>query len=387
VKKSPFGEASRWLVVVAACHGAAGKQAAPEVTRTGVVTRGDVSDRVVLTGDLRAPSSVDLTAPRTETWQIAIRWLAKDGAEVKAGERVLEFDNSSVTSKLEEKRLALIEAEMAFRSARDLSAIETETKKNALEQHRVALEKARVRADVPEDLISRREFQERQLQKKQMQAEVTKAETEYVAQQSEAKLDLEVKQIELDKAKRAIETAEKTIGELVLRAPKDGVVVIGDHPWEGRKFHENDQAQPGWAIVSMPDITLPMEVRSDLSDVDDGRVTLGMTGACTLDAYPSDPIACAITQMTPVARPKGESSPRRAFSVRLSLAKTDAARMRPGMSVKIVLPHESAKAALLVPRGAVLGKDVKLGACDAQHCVVESGLREGEQVVLGGAGS
>ena len=69
-----------------------------EVTRTGVVTRGDLADRVVLTGDLRAPSSVDLTAPRTETWQIAIRWLAKDGAEVKAGDRVLEFDNSAVTA-------------------------------------------------------------------------------------------------------------------------------------------------------------------------------------------------------------------------------------------------------------------------------------------------
>jgi len=161
--------------------------------------------------------------------------------------------------------------------------------------------------------------------------------------------------------------------------------VIGDHPWEGRKFHENDQVQPGWPIVSMPDITLPMEVRSDLSDVDDGRVSVGTTGTCTLDAYPNDPIACAITDMTPVARPKGESSPRRAFSVRLSLAKTDATRMRPGMSVKIVLPHASAKAALLVPRGAVLGKDVKLGACDAQNCVVESGLREGEHVVLGAA--
>ena len=54
------------------------------------------------------------------------------------------------------------------------------------------------------------------------------------------------------------------------------------------------------------------------------------------------------------------------------------------MSVKIVLPRPPLKAALLVPRGAVLGKDVKLGACDAQHCVVESGLHEGDHVVLGG---
>ena len=374
-----------WLLALAACHGAAAKQATREVTRTGTVTRGDLNDRVILTGDLRAPSSIDLTSPRTENWMIAIRWLAKDGAEVKAGDRVLEFDNTAVTSTLEQKKLQLIEAEMAYRSAKDLSAIETETKKNALDQHRVALDKARVKADVPEDLVSKREFQERQLAKKQMEAEVKKAESEFIAQGQEAKLDLEVKQIELDKAKRAIDVAEKTINDLVLKAPKDGVVIIDDHPWEGRKFHENDQVQPGWAIVSMPDITQPMEVRSQLSDVDDGRVTVGMTGSCTLDAYPADPIQCAVLDITPVARPtKNENSQRREFAVRLSLQKTDPARMRPGMSVKIELPRPSAKAALLVPRGAVLAKDVKLGACDAQRCVVESGLKEGDTVMLGG---
>ncbi|HEX7704326.1 MAG TPA: hypothetical protein VF403_26475 [Kofleriaceae bacterium] len=370
------------LVALAACHGAAQKQTGhEEVARTGVVTRGDLADRVVLTGDLRSSSSIDLAAPRTENWQIAIRWIAKDGAEVKAGERVLEFDNSAVTAQLEQKRLALIEAEMGSRSARDLTVIETETKKNALEQHRVAVEKARVRVDVPEDLLSKREFQERGLQKKQMEAEVKKAESEYVAQQSEAKLDLEVKQIELDKAKRAIETADKTIAALVLTAPKDGVIVINDHPWEGRKYHEGDQVQAGWAVVSMPDITQPMEVRSELSDVDDGRIALGETGSCVLDAYPNDPIACKVVDLTPVARPKGENSPRRAFSLRLSLGKTDA-RMRPGMSVKIVMPRPPVTGKLLVPRGAVVGKDVALGACDAQHCVVESGLHEGDHVVI-----
>ncbi|MEO6775664.1 MAG: hypothetical protein ABI467_22070 [Kofleriaceae bacterium] len=372
------------LIACAACHGAVAQQAAHEATRTAKVTRGDLHDRVVLTGDLRAPSSVDLTAPRTETWMIAIRWLAKDGAEVKAGDRVLEFDNTAVTSTLEQKKLQLIEAEMAFRSAKDLSAIETETKANALAQHRVALDKARVKADVPPDLVSKREFQERQLAKKQMEAEVEKAAREAVAQAQEAKLDLEVKQIELDKAKRAIDTAEKTIADLVMTAPKDGVVVVDDHPWEARKFHENDQVQPGWPIVSMPDITRPMEVRTELSDVDDGRVTVGMTGACTLDAYPADPIACAVLDITPVARPMGENSQRRMFTVRMSLQNTDPARMRPGMSVKIELPRPGPKGALLVPRGAVLAQGVKLGACDAQHCVVESGLHEGDTVMLGG---
>jgi len=370
-----------WVVVLAAC-GHTDHRAAVEVTRTGVVTRGDLADRVVLTGDLRSAASVDLAAPKSETWQVAIRWLAKDGSEVKAGDRVVEFDNSSVVAQLEQKRLALMEAQMSFHSAQDLAKIDIETKKNTLEQHRVAFEKARVRSDVPEDLISKREFQDRQLQKKQMEAEVVKADAEYAAQQQESKLDLEVKQIDLDKAKRAIDSAEESIRNFSVVAPKDGVVVIADHPWENRKWHESDQVQAGWTVVTMPDISKPMIVRSELSDVDDGRIAIGEAGTCVLDAYPNDQIACIVKAITPVARPKGEESPRRAFSVQLTLGKTDPNRMRPGMSVKIVLPRPPVKNALLVPRGAVVDPAVKLGACDAQHCVVESGLREGESVVI-----
>jgi len=51
-----------------------------------------------------------------------------------------------------------------------------------------------------------------------------------------------------------------------------------------------------------------MEVRSELSDVDDGRIDVGETGTCVLDAYPDDPIACTVAGITPVARIKGQNS-------------------------------------------------------------------------------
>ena len=65
-------------------------------------------------------------------------------ARVKAGDRVLAFDNSAVTSDLEEKQLALLEAQMTLQTARDVSAMETENKANELAQHQVALDKAKV---------------------------------------------------------------------------------------------------------------------------------------------------------------------------------------------------------------------------------------------------
>jgi len=309
--------------------------------------------------------------------------MAEDGTTVKAGDRVLEFDNSAFATSLDQKKIALREAEMAAAGAHDMGAIETETKQVELRQHQIGLAKASVKADVPQDLLAGRDAQERQLEKKRAQVALDKAELDLSAQKQETNLEQRVKTIEVEKARRAIEAAEKSIGELVVIAPRDGILVIDDHPWEGRKFHIGDTVQPGMTIMSLPDLAKGMEVHAELSDVDDGRVAIGMTGTCTLDAYPTDAIACKVEQLTPVARPKGgRGSLRRAFAIVLSLPKADVTRMRPGMSVKIELPREPQTNVLVVPRGAKLPAGAVLGACDEQVCAVKGGLGEGDRVPL-----
>jgi hypothetical protein len=392
----------RWLIVLAACHGASSERATTEPVQLDTVKRARVVDRVLLTGELHAANSVDLAVPRTEAWQQVIKWMAEDGIQVKKGDRVLEFDTSTVASKMEEKKLALVDAEMTLATARAMSAIEIETKQVELAQHKIALEKASAKADVPADLLSVRDAQDRQLDKKRMQVAVDKATQDFAAQQLQTELDLRVKQIDVDKAKRAIEASEHSLGDLVVMAPRDGLLVVDDHPWEGRKYHVGDTVWPGMRIVSLPDPAGGMEVLAELSDVDDGRVLVGDTATCTLDAYPNEALACKVERLTPVARSRnGRESLRRAFEVVLSLEKTatDEARMRSGMSVKVELVRAPVES-VVVPRGAVVmdGRDpkatrvrlasgdlrpVELGACDAQRCAVTKGIAEGEQVRVG----
>lgn len=399
---------ARWLVCLlgcAACGGEVTLPAADEPVRTVKVARGEVIDRELITGELRAASSISLTVPRTDAFQLTIRWLAEDGAIVKAGDKVLEFDNSAVTAQLAEKHLQMLEAAMTLRSTQDLLAIETETKATELRQRQIALDKATVLANVPAELLPGRDAQERQLAKKRAEVAVAKAEHELDAQRKQAALELRIKQIEHDKARRAIEAAEKTIADLVLTAPRDGLIVVEDHPWGlGRKIRIGDVVHPGASVASLPDLSQAMTVHAELSDVDDGRVAVGMTGTCTLDAYPGDPVACTVKDLTPVARSKGEGSLRRTFSIVLQLASTDPARMRPGMSVKVVLPARTLANAVAVPRGAIVPpapgdaegaarvrmasgelRPVTLGVCGAQTCAVEAGVADGDVVAIGGS--
>ncbi|NVB79524.1 MAG: hypothetical protein HOV81_14100 [Kofleriaceae bacterium] len=389
------------VLALAACSGESGKRSSSSIEKARIATvkRGEVTDRVIITGALFATSAEELRTPRTDAWELPIRWMAEDGTVVKAGERALEFDNSQFTATLEEKKLALQEAESGLRTFADVSALELAQKQFTLEANRVALDKAKVLASVPADLLPARTAQERQLEQKRAQAAVETAEKELASAKATAQLDLKVKQIELEKARTEIENAEKAISALLLKAPRDGIIVIGEHPWEGRKFQIGDTVQPGWTIVSLPDFGSGMEVRAGLSDVDDGRVSIGMKGTCTLDAFPADALPCMVKELMPVATEEGRSL-RRAFSIVLTLDKVDQERMRPGMSVKVEL-HRQPEAGIVVPRGAVVfakgsktarvqlasggTREVELGSCDAKSCIVAKGIGDGESVRIGGA--
>jgi multidrug efflux pump subunit AcrA (membrane-fusion protein) len=390
-----------WILALVACGGGESRSTytATLEQRAATIAQGEIKERVLLTGELRAGSATDLTVPKTDVWELTIRWMAEDGAQVKAGERVLEFDNSAFTTGLVQKQIAVIEAASAARTYRDVSGMAASVKQHELQQAQVAVEKAKLLASVPADLLPQRTVQDRQLEKTRAELALTKVEKDVTTEKQASALEAKVKQIELEKTRRAVETAEKAISELVLKAPKDGAISVGTHPWEGRRFQVGDTVQPGFVIVTLPDFSQPMEVKAELSDVDDGRVAIGQKGKCTLDAYPQEPLPCEVKELAPVARTRQRQSLRRNFAVSLSIPNKDPERMRPGMSVKIELDGPK-KSGLVAPRSALLfgneranngGKaalrlangemrEVKVAGCDAQQCVIESGASLGETV-------
>ena len=120
---------------------------------------------------------------------------------------------------------------------------------------------------------------------------------------------------------------------VALRAPSDGIFVIAEHPWEGRKLEVGDNVWIGMAVARLPDLE-KMKVNALLSDVDDGRVAVGMHANAILDAYPELVFLGVITDVSPVAREPSQHSFRRSFLVAMALDRTDP-RMLPGMSVRV----------------------------------------------------
>jgi multidrug efflux pump subunit AcrA (membrane-fusion protein) len=139
-----------------------------------------------------------------------------------------------------------------------------------------------------------------------------------------------------------------------------------------------------------PDLAA-MKVVARLSDVDDGRISVGDRTVCTLDAYPESTFAGRVTEIAPIAQEEREQSLRRSFRVEVALDESDPERMRPGMSVRVEVLPPKFEAVLIVPRVALdltaspprahladgSQAEVQLRSCTPMECVVADGVAEG----------
>lgn len=382
------------VLVAAAAAASACRHAAPaSAGRTDVVARKTVEDVFLLTGELQAVRSEELTVPRVEGFRVQVKWLVEDGAEVGAGESVADLDTSQVAQGLEEKRLRATEAQIALEGREASLAAEASQKRFDLDKADTDVEKARIEAAIPVELRSRKEWNEKQQVLRKAQADLEKARLAVTAFAQSSRADVAVLRIAADKAARDLHSAEESLGRLSLKAPRAGIAILGRAPNEDRPLQVGDTLWPGLRVVSLPDLET-MEVVALLPAVDDGRVAPGQPARVVLDTDLARAFRGRVEEVSAVAQAGREEG---GFQVRISLEETDRAVMRPGLSARVEVVRGRLEGALMVPRGAVERLDqrarvrsvdrnalveVRLGRCLPLDCVVEEGLKEGERVVL-----
>lgn len=362
--------------------------------RVATVERGDLQERVLLTGVLDAAESIPLLVPRTDSWSVSLRWMADDGALVKKGDRVVEFENSGVLERINELELSAIEADSELATLEAENEVKRSDKQFEVDTKKVEVAKAELETKVPEELQSRREHRDAKLKLRRAKTALLSAKDDLKSTVDGGKLDEQVKRIAFDKALRAYKAAKKQLDQLSLEAPRDGIFTNGTHPWEKRKYQVGDNLWPGMTVGELPDLSA-MVVEAKLSDVDEGRIQAGMRAQCVVDAFADRPLMGTVRSVSPIAHEPERNSPRRFFDAVIELDETDAEVLRPGLSVKIEVLARSAEDVLLVPRAAVdrTGErpvvhledgtevEVELDFCTAQKCAIADGIDEGTVVL------
>ena len=365
------------------------------------VHRGTFRSKMLLTGTLKAVKAEQIVVPRNPTWMTKIRWMVPDGSLVKSGQKILDLDDSAFSGDLEEKKLNAQEiADQIDQQAATLKSQILE-KEYLVEEKRIGVEKAKISAAIPAELQPRRDYEQYQLALAGANSEYDKAVEDLKALKVSAGAQVNLRKIELEKARREIRKADEAVRTMTISAPKDGIAEVGEHPWEGRKFQVGDSAWVGMTVISIPDLS-KMMIEAKLYDVDDGRIAPQLKCSCTMDTFPKEPIPGVITSVTPIARETERNPLMRSFRVAIDLSRSDPEKMRPGMSVKVEVPGPEIKDALLIPRASIDFSasptrallagggwaEVKVGACGSLDCILESGLSDGTGLGrLAGGGS
>ena len=375
----------------------AGAGPPPPASADLTVQRGRFEDRFLMTGQLIAVNADNLVVPRIPSWQTTIRWLEAEGAVVKSGQKVVEFDTASFAQDFGEKQLAWEQARSDLDQSEADRVGQRAEREWEVAQKSIVVEKAKIVAATPLEFVRGKEYQDNQLALARAMTEFDKAREGLSSFEESSAETVRQKTIAVEKSRRELDAADQAMDGMVLKAPRDGILVVADHPWQGRKIQVGDSVWVGLPVVSLPDLGA-MEVEAKLSDVDDGRIAPGLQVSCVLDAYPERTYSGLIAEITPVAQEAAGRSLRRAYNVRVTLSAPDAERMRPGMSVKVEVRPKPREDVLLAPRSGLdlsgtqprarlsSGEtvDVTLGACNRDWCVIEGGVADGARLRAGG---
>jgi HlyD family secretion protein len=363
------------------------------------VRRGDVVFTVNATGALQGGNSRMLVAPMTGSNQLTITDLRKPGELVAEGDVVAAFDTTEEAFKLREAEADLAEAEQQVLQARNESVAKAEELNYELIKARSDVRLAELECRRNE-LRSRIEAQQNDLTLADARERLARLERDFPARRAAAEAAINIQDAARQKAGMQAETARRNMEMMVLRAPAGGYVNVENNTnsnffFPGMQFplfQLGDQVRAGMAVAQIPDMS-HWEASAAIAEQDRGHLAEGQPAAIIVIAMPAQPFEGRIVNLGGTTGPPWN----RRFECRLALHAGES-RLRPGMSVRIVITTETMRDVLWLPAQALqesdgrayvyvrdgagfVERDVKLVRRSESQVVIE-GLDEHAQVAL-----
>lgn len=361
------------------------------------VNYGEFVIKMIDSGEVSAVLSVSIFGPRVRG-RLQINKLIKDGTYVKEGDILVEFDK---VEKQQEMLKALSDLKIAENEiVKKLADIESQKRNNQIELDNTKLAYDEAMLDLKKTIMLA-EIEQEKLRLKYEQAEKKYQETlkKMESQNRSNQADLNVLNEKKTKAQADYDMAKKSLDDMTLRSPKDGLVVLKEI-WKGMgmsKVQEGDQVWPGFPIVEIPDLSA-MELKMHLNEVDVSSVKPEQEAFIRIDAFPDKVFKGKVERVASMATKKDWDAKIKTFETIVSLDEMDE-RMRPGMTCQVDIIIQRIPDVVSVPIEAVFEREgktvvyvmgsrsakqreVELGKRSTTHIIVTEGLAQGERIAL-----
>ena len=360
------------------------------------VERGALPLSVEVEGDLAAVRAVHLGPPPVQLrGEFKIAFLAPEGSAVKAGQPVIGFDTQSLALSFEQQQAELAEVTKKV----EQKEIDVRVRQLALEQQlaqaEARLRKARLKADVPLDVVARIEARKAELDVRSAEAEVASLEAEIEALKATGEAEARTLRNHAQRAASRLASLQKDMASMTVVAPQDGIVIYKTS-WNDEKPKVGDSVWGLEKVVTLPDLS-QMKASGVVDEADGGRVRVGQVATLRLEARPDLDLRGRVTSIARTVQRKSRRVPIKVYRVEIALEHTDPTIMRPDMRFRGTIEVARVANALLIPRDTVFlrpagpvvfvkgpwgftERSVKLGRHNEQRVEVLEGVREGDRL-------
>jgi len=369
-----------------------------DLGRTARAMREDFRLTVEATGTLEAAVFYEIGPPSVrDFWQYNLTWMTPEGSTVTAGDVIARFDAQRLDDRLRDHRAELETAtQQKEKEERDLE-VQLRQLRLDLVEAKGDIEKVGLDNSVPHDLLPKIELQQNLLKEDLARKNAAFLDEKITFQQELVQNKLDLLEVKKSRAQQRIDYYEKAKAKFEVKAPTSGVVIYIPKQ-NGDRWEVGEGVWMLAKIMKVADVST-LRVEAQVLEVDAARIAADQAAQVTVDALPGKIIESQVEGIGRIVHERSPQDPSKVFDVFLPLDEIDEDTMRPGMSLRVNIDVQEIPDQITIPLQAVhvngegpkvtvveggraSPRPVVLGPRSGDRVVVESGLEDGEQVLL-----
>ncbi|MBI4904209.1 MAG: efflux RND transporter periplasmic adaptor subunit [Acidobacteria bacterium] len=270
------------------------------------VRQGDVVVRTFSRGELRAVRSVTLTAPNL-FGTVQVTRMASLGSLAREKDLVLEFDDSELLSRIEEKQLELDQIDEQMKKSKADLAIRNNQDQVELLRTRYSVRRAELEVKRNE-LLSAIDQKKNLLNLEESRRRLKQLESDIKSRLEQAEAEIAVLNERRNKSVLDLNRERQRLMQVKLLSPITGLVAVRQNRASSffvpgmqiPDIREGDQVQPGMPVADILDLS-ELEVISRVGELDRANLREGQDVLISLDAVADTKLNGRIKSMSGTA--------------------------------------------------------------------------------------